>query len=617
MTEGNRNQKQSGFEVKTFPVPFAIGEIRENLSITKNTPSKLSKEEIANQAIQFHLQGNISEAGKYYQYFINQGFKDHKVFSNYGIILKDLGKSREAEILLRKAIELKPNSVDAYLNLGTILKDLGKLKEAEKLTRKAIDLNPNLAKAYLNLGIILEKLREFKEAELSTRKAIDLNPDLAEAYLNLGIILQKLREFKEAEISTRKAIELNSNLVEAHLKLGEILFESGKIEESSIVEWNAIKMNPLNGFLKSYRENAKIINKTAFFVFSHTIFNHFKPIIELNPSIFEIVVPDYFDKKDLLRIRNDLKNKEIKIRTHKELFDNNLLYEKLVSNRGSDKKKIPISKNNIQTEGELPIILLLGKKNIKFMYTAGKNKYTINSYWNKHYDGILCYGPYHEKRFKLKHKIPTSQMGYPRFDKYFNPGFKKNDLIQKFNCEPKKKTIVWMSTWSRLSSIDKYLKVISSLRIDYNIVVRPHPSMKETDPRSYKKLFTVDFNYIDDNEDDNVQLYALADLMFFDYGGPMFGALYLNKNFAFLDMKSESKNDIYLGESTSEDYFKSLFPDRIAKLENLSSICNYCMKNSPSDSVMKSLREEFFNLNYQGYSAKRAYELLRSNEWLK
>ena len=69
-----------------------------------NKKSKPSKEQIINQAFKFHSQGNISEAAKYYQYFINQGFKHHRVFLNYGIILKNLGKLQEAEISFRKAI---------------------------------------------------------------------------------------------------------------------------------------------------------------------------------------------------------------------------------------------------------------------------------------------------------------------------------------------------------------------------------------------------------------------------------------------------------------------------------------------------------------------------------
>ena len=80
-------------EVKIFPVPFALGEQKENITITSNTPSKPSKEQIINQAFKFHSQGNISEAAKYYQQFINQGFKDQMVFSNYGIILKNIVES--------------------------------------------------------------------------------------------------------------------------------------------------------------------------------------------------------------------------------------------------------------------------------------------------------------------------------------------------------------------------------------------------------------------------------------------------------------------------------------------------------------------------------------------
>ena len=69
--------KKKMTEVKTFPVPFALEEIKETISIATNTPSK---EQIIIQAFKFHSQGNIPEAAKYYQHFIDLGFKDHKVF---------------------------------------------------------------------------------------------------------------------------------------------------------------------------------------------------------------------------------------------------------------------------------------------------------------------------------------------------------------------------------------------------------------------------------------------------------------------------------------------------------------------------------------------------------
>ena len=178
--------KKKIIEVKTFPVPFALDEKKEKLTIITNTPSKPSKEEIINQAFNFHSQGNISEAIKYYQYFINQDFKDYRIFSNYGSILKDLGKLKEAELSTRKAIELNPYDANVHSNLGNILRDLGKLQDAEISLRKAIELNPNFAHACCNLGNILRDLGKLQEAEISYLKAIELNPDLSRAYYSLS-----------------------------------------------------------------------------------------------------------------------------------------------------------------------------------------------------------------------------------------------------------------------------------------------------------------------------------------------------------------------------------------------------------------------------------------------
>ena len=89
-----------------------------NKKLNKNTKKiNPSKEQVLNKAFQFHLQGNISEAVKYYQYCINQGFADAKVFSNFGVILRGLGKLKEAELSTRKALQLNPNIVMANMNI--------------------------------------------------------------------------------------------------------------------------------------------------------------------------------------------------------------------------------------------------------------------------------------------------------------------------------------------------------------------------------------------------------------------------------------------------------------------------------------------------------------------
>ena len=73
-----KERKKKNTEIKIFPVPCLLEENQKNITI--NTRSKTSKEQLINQAFKFHSQGNISEAAKYYQQFINQGFKYQRDF---------------------------------------------------------------------------------------------------------------------------------------------------------------------------------------------------------------------------------------------------------------------------------------------------------------------------------------------------------------------------------------------------------------------------------------------------------------------------------------------------------------------------------------------------------
>ncbi|WP_269606508.1 tetratricopeptide repeat protein [Prochlorococcus marinus] len=297
--------KKKVTEVKTFSVPFPLKEIKENTTITTNNPFKPSKEQIINQAFKFHSEGNISEAVKYYQLFINQGFEDYRVFSNYGTILKDLGKLKEAELSARKAIELNPDFGKAYSNLGSILNDLGKSQEAELSTRKAIELNPNFTEAHSNLGNVLRDLGKLQEAELSTRKAIELNPNFTEAHFILGNVLRDLGKLQEAELSTRKAIELNPNFTEAHSNLGNILSDLGKLQEAESSTRKAIKLNP--NFAEAHSNLGNILRDLGKLQEAEL---STRKAIKLNPNFAEA----YSNLGNVLRDHGNLQEAELSTR---------------------------------------------------------------------------------------------------------------------------------------------------------------------------------------------------------------------------------------------------------------------------------------------------------------
>ena len=180
-------QNKSPDKIITFPVPLALNEIDVN-NISTFQFYQVGLEEIIVKAIKYHIEGNILEAVKYYIYCINKGVKDERVFSNYGILLRDSGKLDQAKFFFKKAIEVKPLFAEAHSNLGCVLRDLDQLKEAEVSHRRSIKINPNSAESHLNLGCVLRDLGQIKEAEKYFRKAIQLNPNFNDAYFELSLI---------------------------------------------------------------------------------------------------------------------------------------------------------------------------------------------------------------------------------------------------------------------------------------------------------------------------------------------------------------------------------------------------------------------------------------------
>ena len=356
----------------------------------KNTNS--SKEGIINQAFNFHAQGNISEAVKYYQYCINQNFNDHRVFSNYGVILNEVGKLKEAELSLRKAIELQSDFAEAHSNLGTILRDLGKLKEAELSTRKAIQLKPDFVDAHFNLGNILRNLGKLREAELSQRKVIELNPYLVEAHSNLGIILNDLGQSKEAFECYLKANEINPKDTNIYQLITRFL------RDSDPSELNQAKLKKILNLL---------LEKN---IVPHTeLFNAFN-FIYRNQILINLEKLD-FDSLNIKQFMND----KLIIKSLKKIIFENIELEKLLT-KIREYLCYQISKNRkIIIPYKLEFIIALGEQCFlnEYVYTVKEEEnLSINLIINRCKNGAIneqdiailsCYFPLH----KLINKIPS------------------------------------------------------------------------------------------------------------------------------------------------------------------------------------------------------------------
>ncbi len=120
------------------------------------------------------------------------------------------GQVDEAIAHYRKALEIKPDYVEAHNNLGNALAGRGEVDEAIAHYRKALEIKPDYAEAHNNLGTALAGRGEVDEAIAHFRKALEIKPDYAEAHYNLGRALAGRGRLDEAIAHFQKALALAS-----------------------------------------------------------------------------------------------------------------------------------------------------------------------------------------------------------------------------------------------------------------------------------------------------------------------------------------------------------------------------------------------------------------------
>ena len=118
------------------------------------------------------------------------------------------GKLDVALSSLTRAIQLKPDFVDAYHNRSEVLIAKGDLAKAIEDCNHVIRLNPKDADAYLNRGSAKAQLGNFEEGVEDTTKALSLGFTGSTAFYNRGMCLVQLGQLKEASLDLDKFLEL-------------------------------------------------------------------------------------------------------------------------------------------------------------------------------------------------------------------------------------------------------------------------------------------------------------------------------------------------------------------------------------------------------------------------
>lgn len=170
-----------------------------------------------------------------------------------GVILYDQGKWKSASDSMTTAIRLRPDWLPPYLNKIEIDLARGKSKEAEPIALRAVQVNPKSPEAHYWLGVVHDRLDRDEEALKSLELALQLRPQYAEALTKIGQLHDFKKREQEAIAAYQQAIAANPKLGEPHDYLGRLYIRQKQF---------ALARAEVNALTDLQDPNAKLVEQT-------------------------------------------------------------------------------------------------------------------------------------------------------------------------------------------------------------------------------------------------------------------------------------------------------------------------------------------------------------------
>ena len=113
----------------------------------------------------------------------------------YAYALQSVGSYSDAEVYLRRAIELRPNYLPIHFELGGLYLARDDDQSAIDIYNRILSLEPRNARAMLRLCLAYRKVGEFARALGFCQDSVDIEPADAEAQFQLGLLHYRERQF--------------------------------------------------------------------------------------------------------------------------------------------------------------------------------------------------------------------------------------------------------------------------------------------------------------------------------------------------------------------------------------------------------------------------------------
>jgi len=169
------------------------------------------------------------------------------------------GRKDEAISTLRKELREHPENVDALHTLAQAYwGDEKRLSDTEALLRRATELAPGLVPAWILLGMLLHGADRSEEAIQCYRRVIDIEPDSAAAWSGLGADYAQIGDMEQSVAAYARSIALQPGVPGIHMSHAHALKSLGRQPEALREYRAAIAQKPDFGEVYWSMANLKV-----------------------------------------------------------------------------------------------------------------------------------------------------------------------------------------------------------------------------------------------------------------------------------------------------------------------------------------------------------------------
>lgn len=154
------------------------------------------------------------------------------------------GRLRDAEYICEQIVQYEPAHGDALHLLGTIAHRDGKSERAIELLRRAIEINPQSAALHADLGSLYRRSGRLEEAAASLEQACLLQPDSYLAHVNLGDVFNAMGKVDEAITRYQQALQLRPPDALASFHLATYCWQHKRVDAAEANYRDAIRIKP-------------------------------------------------------------------------------------------------------------------------------------------------------------------------------------------------------------------------------------------------------------------------------------------------------------------------------------------------------------------------------------